>query len=74
MNWVEIDKENLPKGEVLACCISDNGELAACVGILFVNKKEEARIDCEGVDSYWYYLENCTHYLDFHSVKPKINQ
>lgn len=60
MEWIEIDKNNLPRHEVLA----SNGE-DFIVGYLKILLGE---VICETDEQI---VVNCTHFIDIHKFKPK---
>jgi hypothetical protein len=66
MSWIEIDRNNLPKGEVL--CFADS---------LFMVGKIDAYnniLRCTADSDCIFYIEDVTHFIDIHNFKPKINQ
>jgi len=66
MEWIEIDKNNLPKGEVL--CFADSFAMVGKVDVYSNVIRCTADADC------CFYIEGVTHFIDIHNFKPKINQ
>ena len=66
MEWIKIDKDNLPKNEVLAGNFKkgDFDYGGKLIGWLRVNDK--GIICCESHEL----LEDCTHYIDIHKFNP----
>lgn len=62
MKWLPIDKDNLPKGEVLAANFTPSkyGYEYKIIGYLRINN-DDGSIECADDEGY---LENCTHYID----------
>lgn len=59
-NWLKIDKNNLPKGEVLCANFADmtHGYAEKLYGFLYLDS--EGKLECNCGDTV---LENVTHYL-----------
>jgi len=73
MEWIEVDINNLPDGEVVAGSFDGKNEHIS-IGVLIRSRELEERVDCEGASDYWHGLDGVTHYIDVHKFKPKINQ
>lgn len=73
MNWIKIDRNNLPKKEVLAANFQPGtyGYKEKIIG--FVDESEEGFIGCESESEL---LENCTHYIDMneHDIIEKSEE
>lgn len=68
MNRKEIDKDHLPKGEMLAGNFKPGsyGYLEKIVGHIY----EDEGVICAIADDT--ILENCTHYIDIHQTFPAV--
>lgn len=64
IEWLDIEKDNLPEREVLAANFSKKsyGYGEKLVGRLYINEVFDY-VTCEAEDTV---LENCTHYVDIH--------
>ena len=66
MEWIKIDKDNLPKNEVLAGNFKEGfGYMEKLIGWLGVD--DNNAICCESNSEV---LEDCTHYIDIHKFNP----
>lgn len=69
MEWIKIDKENLPEGEVLAGNFKKGtyGFKEKCIGFLGIDEGEDF-VSCENDNEV---LENCAHYIDLSKHDPE---
>ena len=69
MEWKLIDKNNLPKGEVLAGNFESGeyGYKEKLIGTLYVNGA--GNVMCESDETL---LGNCTHYVDINNYDPEL--
>ena len=70
MEWIKIDKDNLPENEVLAGNFGTGtyGYKEKTIGYLF-NYLDKGNVVCANIHER---VQNCTHYFDIH--KHDINQ
>jgi hypothetical protein len=70
MKWTKIDKEKLPKEEVLAgnFDIDSYGYGEKLIGNLYVNGN--GNVTCDSDDTM---LKHCTHYIDINHYDPDEN-
>lgn len=68
IEWLLIDSDNLPKGEVLAGNFKEKtfGYREVLLGGLY--KGAQGFVRCENANEI---LENCTHYIDIHNNYPE---
>lgn len=66
MEWIKLNKENLPEGEILAANfkVDTYGYKEKIIGYLYVNNDN---VECDGGEI----LENCTHYIDINNFDLK---
>ena len=69
MEWIKIDKNNLPKGRVLGACFDNeyiDGDGCRLYGkkVLGQLEKIDGFVYCTWGEDYWGYLEHTTHYID----------
>lgn len=69
MEWIEIDKNNLPKWEILAGNFDPdtNGYKEKLIGYLYLNGA--GNVICDSDETM---LKNCTHYIDINAADPDI--
>ena len=69
MEWKKIDKEHLPKGEVLAGNFESGtyGYKQKLIGYLYISGS--ANVMCDSGDTL---LGNCTHYVDVNNYDPEL--
>jgi len=68
MHWIEINKTNLPKGEVLSANFNpfSYGYKEKLLGFLYIEKGIVIASNKNEV------LENCTHFIDIHKHDPIV--
>ena len=68
MEWKLIDKNNLPKGEVLAANFNSGtfGHKDKLIGTLYVNGA--GNVTCDADDTIF---NDCTHYADVNNNNPQ---
>ena len=65
MEWIKIDKDNLPKHKVLGACFDRNNNdyyKRKALGVLY--QYMDGTITLDGADDYCCFIENPTHYID----------
>jgi hypothetical protein len=69
MEWKQIDKNNLPKGEVLAGNFNPGteGYKSKLIGYLYLNGA--GNVSCDADDTL---LGNCSHYVDINNYDPEL--